>query len=32
MLDPEFDEGEEVELETSADDKFTNDLDPADKK
>jgi len=32
MLDPEFDEGEEVELDASADDKFTNDLDPADKK
>ena len=28
MLDPEFDEGEEVELDTSAEDKFTNDLDP----
>jgi len=32
MLDPEFDEGEEVELETPAEVKFTNDLDPADKK
>ena len=32
MLDPEFDEGEEVEIEASAEDKFTNDLDPADKK
>jgi len=32
MLDPEFDEGEEVELEMPAEDKFTNDLDPADKK
>jgi hypothetical protein len=32
MLDPEFDEGEEVELQASAEDKFTNDLDPADKK
>ena len=30
MLDPEFDEGEEVEL--PAEDKFTNDLDPAEKK
>jgi len=30
MLDPEFDEGEEVELPTE--DKFTNDLDPAPKK
>jgi len=30
MLDPEFDEGEEVEL--PAEDKFTNDLDPAPKK
>ena len=28
MLDPEFDEGEDVELETPAEDKFTNDLDP----
>ena len=32
MLDPEFDDGEEVELEAPAEDKFTNDLDPADKK
>jgi hypothetical protein len=32
MLDPEFDEGEEVELDMPAEDKFTNDLDPADKK
>tara|TARA_B100001142_G_scaffold121105_1_gene123028 strand:- start:1364 stop:2239 length:876 start_codon:yes stop_codon:yes gene_type:complete len=40
MLDPEFDEGEDVELDTPAnevveepaEDKFTNDLDPADKK
>ena len=32
MLDPEFDEGEEVELKAPAEDKFTNDLDPADKK
>ena len=32
MLDPEFDEGEEVELDVPAEDKFTNDLDPADKK
>ena len=31
MLDPEFDEGE-LELEAPAEDKFTNDLDPADKK
>jgi len=31
MLDPEFDEGEEVEL-APEEDKFTNDLDPADKK
>ena len=30
MLDPEFDE--EVELDMPAEDKFTNDLDPADKK
>ena len=30
MLDPEFDE--EVELDVPAEDKFTNDLDPADKK
>ena len=36
MLDKEFDDddemGEEVELDTPADDKFTNDLDPAEKK
>ena len=32
MLDPEFDEGEAVELEAPAEVKFTNDLDPADKK
>ena len=32
MLDKDFDEGEEVELEIPAEDKFTNDLDPADKK
>jgi hypothetical protein len=32
MLDPEFDEGEEVELDMPAEDKFTNDLDPAEKK
>ena len=32
MLDPEFDEGEEVELEAPVEDKFTNDLDPAEKK
>ena len=32
MLDKDFDEGEEVELEVPAEDKFTNDLDPADKK
>ena len=31
MLDKEFDEGEEVELETPAEDKFTNDLDPTEK-
>ena len=30
LLDPEFDEGEEVDLPTE--DKFTNDLDPAPKK
>ena len=30
MLDPEFDEGEDIEL--PAEDKFTNDLDPAEKK
>ncbi len=35
MLDKEFDDdemGEDVELETPAQDKFTNDLDPAEKK
>ena len=32
MLDPEFDEGEAVELQAPAEVKFTNDLDPADKK
>ena len=32
MLDKDFDEGEDVELETPAEDKFTNDLDPAEKK
>ena len=32
MLDPEFDEGEDVELEKPAEDKFTNDLDPTEKK
>jgi hypothetical protein len=32
MLDKDFDEGEEVEIEMPAEDKFTNDLDPADKK
>jgi hypothetical protein len=32
MLDPEFDEGEEIEIEAPAEDKFTNDLDPAEKK
>ena len=32
MLDKDFDEGEEVELEMPAEDKFINDLDPADKK
>jgi len=36
MLDKEFDDedemGEEVEIEAPAEDKFTNDLDPADKK
>ena len=31
MLDPEFDEGEDVELEKPAEDKFTNDLDPTEK-
>jgi hypothetical protein len=30
MLDKEFDE--ELELDVPAEDKFTNDLDPADKK
>ena len=30
MLDPEFDE--ELELDAPAEVKFTNDLDPADKK
>ena len=32
MLDKDFDEGEEVELEAPAEDKFTNDLDPTEKK
>ena len=32
MLDKDFDEGEDVELEVPAEDKFTNDLDPAEKK
>ena len=32
MLDKDFDEGEEVELEVPAEDKFTNDLDPTEKK
>tara|TARA_Y100001937_G_scaffold1890_1_gene2404 strand:+ start:980 stop:1789 length:810 start_codon:yes stop_codon:yes gene_type:complete len=35
MLDKEFDDedmGEDVELDTPAEDKFTNDLDPAEKK
>ena len=32
MLDKDFDEGEEVELEMPAEDKFTNDLDPSEKK
>jgi hypothetical protein len=32
MLDKDFDEGEEVELDLPAEDKFTNDLDPAEKK
>ena len=31
MLDKDFDEGEEVELDVPAEDKFTNDLDPAEK-
>ena len=32
MLDKDFDEGEEVELDVPAEDKFTNDLDPQEKK
>ena len=32
MLDKDFDEGEDVELEAPAEDKFTNDLDPQEKK
>ena len=32
MLDKDFDEGEEVELEQAPEDNITNDLDPADKK
>ena len=32
MLDKDFDEGEDVELDVPAEDKFTNDLDPAEKK
>ena len=32
MLDKDFDEGEDIELETPAEDKFTNDLDPTEKK
>ena len=36
MLDKEFDDedemGEEVELQAPVEDKFTNDLDPAEKK
>ena len=36
MLDKEFDDedemGEDVEIEAPAEDKFTNDLDPAEKK
>jgi hypothetical protein len=32
ILDKDFDEGEEVELEMPETDKFTNDLDPAEKK
>ena len=35
MLDKEFDEedmGEDVELDATAEDKFTNDLDPTEKK
>ena len=31
MLDKDFDEGEDVELEAPAEDKFTNDLDPTEK-
>jgi hypothetical protein len=31
MLDKDFDEGEEVELDVPAEDKFTNDLDPTEK-
>ena len=31
MLDKDFDEGEEVELDVPAEDKFTNDLDPTPK-
>ena len=31
MLDKDFDEGEDVELEAPAEDKFTNDLDPQEK-
>jgi len=31
ILDKDFDEGEEVELDTPAEDKFTNDLDPTEK-
>jgi len=32
MLDKDFDEGEDVELDVPAEDKFTNDLDPSEKK
>ena len=32
MLDKDFDEGEDVELDMPAEDKFTNDLDPSEKK
>lgn len=32
MLDKDFDEGEDVEIEAPVEDKFTNDLDPAEKK
>ena len=32
MLDKDFDEGEEVELDVPTEDKFTNDLDPQEKK